>query len=881
MTGNGATGTVTFLFTDIEGSTQRWQQDGNAMSEALEAHDAELRSVVERHGGTVFKHTGDGMCAVFTSATAAVQAAVEAQRGLELPVRMGLHSGEAESRYGDFFGPALNLAARVMDAGHGGQVLLSSATAALVRDYELRDLGKHQLKGLDTAEQIFQVGTEDFPALRTLRPTVGNLPAEASTFVGRSHEVTSLVDQLVNHRLVTLIGVGGIGKTRLAIETATTMAPSFPDGCWLVELASLAVEDSVPFAFADGLGMPSPPEGDVIDHLVARLRDKRSLVVVDNCEHVLAAAADAVERIVARCPAITVLATSREPLMVRGERLVPVPSLAPEDAERLFLERARDETPELVMDDDQQRAIVELCHRLDGLPLALELAASRLRAFTPVELVANLDERFRLLTGGRRSRMERHQTMRGTLDWSYDLCRDVERSVFDRLSVFPAGFDLAGARAVAVGDGVSELDVVDAVSHLLDRSLLQRFTAADGTTRFRMLETMRAYGREHLHHLGIAEATREQYARYVARTVGALTLRRFGPDEEWVVRRLNEYLPDALVTLDWSIDHNEWDIGLHVIHAGRPSAEREANEMLARLHHAARAGGAPIEVLDELASWDAESATTLSIDEANDRGWRIIRAKMPIPSNRVVLAPFADVAVTAENVDEFVSSLERWRSAPSASRFWAEYLALRSLACSVALHPELDQYVDPLVEQFAGFVESLASKRGLQRLAEVRGLVARQRRDWSDAVKWYSEIVRSRRGGPQTLFTLADAWNLMTVRSLDAAPFEITGAELRDPWLTYRDLHADSMRWDGATSTALALQRLGHTGLADRFVVWAWTHDTVGIMSRYFEVVLEIAGLPTEHVDSSDDLDTLIQELFVIADRLDVAATQPGGYAAP
>ena len=229
----------------------------------------------------------------------------------------------------------------------------------------------------------------------------------------------------------------------------------------------------------------------MLDHLVHRLREKRCLVVVDNCEHVLAATADVVERIVNACPTVAVLATSREPLMVRGERLVPVPSLLPEDAERLFVQRARDEAPDLVIDDEQRRAISELCRRLDGLPLALELAASRVRVFTPVELVANLEERFRMLIGGRRSRMERHQTMRGTLDWSFDLCTTVEQAVFDRLSVFPAGFDLAAARAVAAGDGVDDFDVVDVVPQLVDRSLLQRSTATDGTTRFRMLETMR------------------------------------------------------------------------------------------------------------------------------------------------------------------------------------------------------------------------------------------------------------------------------------------------------------------------------------------------------------------------------------------------------
>ncbi len=573
--GDNSTGTVTFLFTDIEGSTERWQHD-ESMSGALAAHDRTIRAAVERHGGIVFKHTGDGMCSVFVSAPSAVAAAVEAQAGLELPVRMGLHTGEAESRDGDYFGPTLNRAARVMDAGHGGQVLVSSATVGLVRDLELVDLGEHRLKGLETVEQILQVGAGEFPVLRTLRPVVGNLPVELSTFVGRMDELKSLVEELEAHRLVTLIGVGGTGKTRLSIEAAGTVAESFPDGCWMVELAVVAVAEAVPFAFCSGLGITAPSDGDVIGHLIARLRDKRLLIVLDNCEHLLAASADAVEHIIASCPGVVVLVTSREPLMIRGERLVPVPSLLPEEAERLFLERARDEAPDLVIDDEQARAVAELCERLDGLPLALELAASRVRAFTPIELVTNLEERFRMLVGGRRSRMERHQTMRGTLDWSYELCSEVEQIVFDRLSVFPAGFDLSAARAVAGGDGVSEFDVVDVVPQLVDRSLLQRSVASDGTTRYRMLETMRAYGREHLQHQGASDTTRANHASHIATSISALALRTLGPDEQQVLQRLNEYLPDGLVALDWCIDHQEWERGLRCIPSLSVTIERES-----------------------------------------------------------------------------------------------------------------------------------------------------------------------------------------------------------------------------------------------------------------------------------------------------------------
>ena len=864
-------GTVTFMFTDIEGSTQRWQHDDHAMSDALAAHDHTIRSVVDRHGGIVFKHTGDGVCAVFTSAPAAVAAAVDAQANLELPVRIGLHTGEAECREGDYFGPTLNLTARVMDAGHGGQVLVSSSTAGLAREHELVDLGEHHMKGLDTSERIFQVGRGEFPALRTPRQAAGNLPVELSTFVGRSHEVKALVDELADHRLVTLIGVGGTGKTRLAIETGVAVAESFPDGCWIVELAAVTVEGAVPCAFASGLGLTAPADDDVIDDLVARLRHKRLLVVVDNCEHVLTAAADAIERIVAACPTVAVLATSREPLMVRGERLVPVPSLPPEDAERLFLERARAEAPDLVIDADQTRAVAELCQRLDGLPLAVELAASRVRALTPVELVANLEERFRLLVGGRRSRMERHQTMRGTLDWSYDLCTDVERAVFDRLAVFPAGFDLLAARAVAGGDGVSDLDVVDVVPQLVDRSLLQRSTAADGTTRYRMLETMRAYAREHLQHQGTSDATRARHARYMAGTISALSLRTLGPDEDQVTRRLNEYLPDALVSLDWFIDHHEWENGFRVTSAGQYLSERESSEMIARLNDASRAIGIDPDLQDEFDRSDPRPRTTQPLRYVTDRGWRTIRGQVAIPADRPSFPPqgdFNDGGLAAADVDEFLVGLDRWSSAPAVNRYHAEWFAIRSLAHNGHL-----SHIDQPLSRFADFVAGLHSKHASRGLAEVYGVVARMRQDWTGAAQWYGQIAASE-GELRTWFDLAVAWHLLTARALCPEPFAITGADLRDPWQCLRNEHLHVLQWHGATATALALHRIGRRDLADRFAEWGYRHDETETM-HLFTPVLDIAGLPTTRLDATDDLEALIDQVFAVADELDaVRASQ-------
>jgi predicted ATPase len=722
------------------------------------------------------------------------------------------------------------------------------------------------LKGLETPERIFQVGFGEFPALRTPRPMVGNLPVELSTFVGRSHEVKSLVDELKGHRLVTLIGVGGTGKTRLAIETGVTVSDLFADGCWIVELAMVTVDEAVPFAFAAGLRMTAPPDGDVVDHLVARLRHKRCLMVVDNCEHVLAAAAAAVERIVAACPNVVVLATSREPLMVRGERLVPVPSLPLDEAERLFLERARDEAPDLMMDDDQRRAVTELCQRLDGLPLALELAASRVRALTPVELVVNLEERFRMLVGGRRSRMERHQTMRGTLDWSYDLCSVVEQAVFDRLSVFPASFDLSAARAVAGGDGVDEFDVVDVVPQLVDRSLLQRSTALDGTTRYRLLETMRAYGREHLQHQGLSDTVRERHAHYMATTIAALTLRTLGPEETQVGRRVAEYLPDALVALDWFIDHRDWESGLRVTIGGQYVSQRESGEMAARLHDAAKLGGATGALLDEIDRSDARGRVMETIQQSCERGWRTIRARPPIPSDRLSFPPhieFNDGGLIAADVEEFVASLDHWSSAPTLTRFHAEWMAIRALANNGHFED-----AEQLLSRFTPFVVSLHSRQASRLLADLRGTIAMERQDWQDAAHWYGKVTEATESGLTTWFDLVAAWHLLTARCLCPEPAGITATDLRDPWLCYQNERIDVLQWHGAVSTAVALRCLGHDDLADRFVGWAYANDAIRVMEK-FTPRLEAAGLRTTTVDSRDDLETLIAEVLTVADRLD------------
>ena len=857
-------GTVTFMFTDIEGSTERWQNDEQAMSMALASHDLIIRSVVDVHGGAVFKHTGDGVCAVFTSAPAAISAAVDAQKRLSLPVRIGIHTGEAELRDSDYFGATMNRTARVMDAGHGGQILVSSSTASLSADFELVDLGEHHLKGLATPERLFQVGGESFPPLRVARQRAGNIPVELTTFIGRGAEVSELSAELADHRLVTLIGVGGTGKTRMAVEVAHSTAALFPDGCWMIELAVVADEEGVPFAFASGLGISAPTERDVVDDIIRRLRQKRLLIVVDNCEHLLSAVADVVEKLVGACPSITVLATSREPLMVSGERLVPIPSLALADAERLFVERAHSEAPHLVIDADQAAAIRELCLRLDCLPLAIELAASRVRAFTPVELVANLGERFRLLVGGRRSRMERHQTMRGTLDWSYDLCTEVERDVFDRLSVFPADFDLRAARAVASSDRVSDLDVIDVVPQLVDRSLLQHSTASDGTTRYRMLETMRAYGREHLHHAGTSDVVRERHARYMSGLLGKLALRTFGPDERVVRQRLLDYLPDTRVALEWFIDHGEWEQGLNVSVSGHGLAERECAEMIGRLRAAVIASGDEVDFMDLLEHLDLGQSALEAEAVVDARGWRMIRAARPIPNDRFSLPPqlpLAAAAISRDEAHELVASLDLVAGAPLTVRYIAEWATVRCLIFS--RHCDL---VDEPFARFEQLVEQLHSANATGGIAELRGHLAVANGDWVAAARWFSETAESQSAEYPNWYRLAVAWHALTANAI--AGNKIAARDLGDPWRWFRSESINTLAWHGAVSSAIAVDRLGRRDLTDRLVSWALRSDPGGVMVR-FKRTLAAAGLDHEPAASTDELDTLIDEVLAIADRLE------------
>jgi len=565
MTGAAPSGVVTFLFTDVEGSTRRWEADADEMRAALAAHDEVLHSAIEAHGGFMFKHTGDGVCAAFSSPRSAVDAAVAAQRALELPVRMGLATGEAELREGDYFGAVLNRAARVMAAGHGRQILLAESTAVLLGGIDLVDLGPRRLRDLPTPVGVFQVRAPglrtDFPPLRALDERPGNLRPQVTSFIGRESEVADVQAAVRAHRLVTLTGVGGVGKTRLAFEVAARSAPSFPDGVWVIELAPIGDPTAVPDAVAAVLGITQQPGMSVASSVASALEGRSRLLVFDNCEHVLDAAAEMIEAILARSATVKILATSREGVRVADEQLWPVPSLdvligVDSAAATLFLQRAGAVAPGISLAGAEAGAVVEICGRLDGIPLAIELAASRMQSMTVTELRDRLGDRFRLLVGSRRG-LERHQTLRHAVAWSHDLLDDTEKTLLARCSVFAGGFDLAAACAVGgCGDDLATLDVLDA---LVRKSLLVA-DRSSGRTRFSMLETIRQFAEEQLVARGAATEVRAAHARYFAGREADILALWDSPRQREAYDWFATELANLRTAFRWAADHDDLDV---------------------------------------------------------------------------------------------------------------------------------------------------------------------------------------------------------------------------------------------------------------------------------------------------------------------------------
>ncbi|MCU1354161.1 MAG: transcriptional regulatory protein (LuxR-family), partial [Acidimicrobiales bacterium] len=564
-------GTVTFLFTDVVGSTRLWEAHPDRMPVMLHRHDELVRGAVEGAGGTVVKSTGDGSLAAFEDATAAVQAAADAQLALHdepwavdaLRVRMGLHTGTSSERDGDYFGPTLNRAARLMAIGHGGQVLVSDTTRGLDATHDFVDLGVHGLRDLSRPQQVYQLVIDglggDFPALRSLGNVRTNLPSQPTSFIGRDGDLAQLQAMVRVHRLVTVTGTGGVGKTRIALQVAAELAPDHPDGAWLCELAAAGDDESMGAVVMGALDA-NHGGGSALDSITTFLRAKDALIVLDNCEHLLDAAAALVEAILATCPRVRVLATTREVLAVPGEQVFGLRSLAVTDeggdAIELFVERARSVRPGFVVDDANAAAVTEICRRLDGIPLAIELAAARVLVMQPNDIEAMLDERFRLLTGGRRARLERHHTLRAAVDWSYSLLTDIERLVFDRLAVFAGSFDLEAATATADGDGVQRWDVVDALMTLSAKSMLA-LDSTPATARYQLLETMRQYGVERLADRGELDARRRAHATYFARFAQHHGRLLFTKDEIAARQRVLAEADNLRAAVTWALDADD------------------------------------------------------------------------------------------------------------------------------------------------------------------------------------------------------------------------------------------------------------------------------------------------------------------------------------
>lgn len=585
-------GTVTFLLTDIEGSTRLWEGAPSLAGPAVERHVELIAEAVTSHGGTLVKSKGEGdsTFSVFASPTDAVAAALDAQRALRgepwpdgaaIRVRAALSSGEAELRDGDYYGTSVNRCARLRAVAHGGQTLVSRSTYELVVDNlpdgtNLRSLGRHRLRDLSRPEDIWQLCHGDldteFPLLRSLDAVPNNLPVQTTTFIGREREASDVEDQLGSTRLLTLTGSGGCGKTRLALEAATHVLDSFPDGVWWIDLARLSHPELVPKTVATALSIAEIPNQPIVETLERNLRDKHSLLLLDNCEHLIEACAELTDRLLHGTPSTAIIATSREPLGVTGEvsyRIPslslppsrgPIESLSQYEAVRLFIDRARRARPSFQATNETAPAIAEICHRLDGIPLAIELAAARSSALSPDQIAGGLSDVFRIVAGGARTALPRQRTIEASIDWSHELLDDAERVLFRRLGVFAGGFTLDAAEEVCGGD---DADVLDLLTSLVDKSLVQMEDDAQAT-RYRLLETIRHFAARKLEEAGELQALRRRHLDFFSALGERARPHLEGQGHTQWADHIARELDNIRAALDWGIDQPDGTKGLQL-----------------------------------------------------------------------------------------------------------------------------------------------------------------------------------------------------------------------------------------------------------------------------------------------------------------------------
>jgi predicted ATPase/class 3 adenylate cyclase len=582
------TGTVTLLFTDIEDSTRLWEENTERMRGALQDHDRIVRAAIVDEGGYVFKTLGDAFCSAFDTAPGALNAALRAQLELvrargnstdPIRVRIALHAGMADERRGDYFGPALSRVARLLALGHGGQTLVSETVYDLVRynlppRVSLRDLGQHRLKDLQHPTRVFQLVhpelPSEFPALSSLDALPHNLPLQLTSFIGREQVIEEITGLLASSRLLTLTGPGGCGKTRLALQVAAEVLERYRGGVWYVQLASLTDPALVSQTVAQTLGLREHPGRSATDLVLSHLEKRNVLLVLDNCEHVVESCAKLAETVLRSCPEVTILATSRETLRVYGETtwlvppfLMPTPEelatgdgldkLAGYEAVRLFVDRAQLVQPSFELTNNNVRSVAHVCHRLDGMPLAIELAAARVKVLPIQQIEERLDDRFRLLTSGGRTVLERHQALSGVLDWSYQLLSEAERIVLRRLSIFVGGWTLEAAEHVVAGDGKDTVkgEILDLLSQLVDKSLVV-VEDRGGEARYRLLETVREYCRERLADSGELDTMCRRHRAWFLALAKRTNPELIGKDKAIWLERLEVEHGNFRAALEWS-----------------------------------------------------------------------------------------------------------------------------------------------------------------------------------------------------------------------------------------------------------------------------------------------------------------------------------------
>jgi len=578
------TGTVTLLLADVENSAGLWETQPEQMTAAFARLDQELSDLLAAHGGVrpVEQGEGDSFVVAFARASDAVACALGLQRAPLAPInlRIGVHTGEVQLRdEGNYIGPAINKTARLRNLAHGGQTVLSGVTEALIADalpadVWLTDLGSHELRGVARPERVVQLChpdlRNDFPPLPTSKHVVAhNLPALFTSFIGRGLQLAEVRELLAQNRLVTLTGAGGAGKTRLGVEIANRLAGDYAEGVWYVDLTPITNPAVVPVAVLRALGLPDQPGHSTMDTLLRFARDRQLLVVLDNCEHLLDACADLVVALLGGAPGLTLLATSREPIGVPGEATWRVPSLSVSDeAIELFADRARLAQIDFNVTDDNAATVVEICARLDGMPLAIELAAARVRSLSVGEILDSLHDRFRLLTGGARTAVRRQQTLRASVDWSHALLTETDRVLFRRLAVFFGGFDLEAAQVVAGTDGLERYQVLDQLTLLVDKSLVVAENIR-GRTRYRLLETVRQYALEKLGESGEADAIRSRHRDHYT-ALAALLDAPAGSHNDQRLEQTETEIDNLRAAFTWSRENSAIELALALASSLQP-----------------------------------------------------------------------------------------------------------------------------------------------------------------------------------------------------------------------------------------------------------------------------------------------------------------------